>query len=224
MRPSVVAPYFLVVAIIHAAAVATRFDQIAAVLPGGVATAMMVAQFPLLVLSGYFEGRLDYGPQLAGLPLWMRIRSIPVKLAFTFGFIFVATVALQTLHVSIGPIDPTPPLAFSPDKRAMWFAIFTAGMFFPFYLAATSLLVPVLRALTAPARAFAPAIGGVLALVLGAAIGAVVLAIATKTSVPAFVDAVKAGIAMNPPLAATLVLATTLGPLAIGLVRGKNSG
>ena len=219
-----VAPYFLVVAIIHAAAVATRFDQIAAVLPGGVATAMMVAQFPLLLLSGYFEGRLDYGPQSAALPLWMRIRSIPVKLAFTFGFMFVATVVLQTLHVSIGPIDPTPPVELSPDKRAMWFAIFTAGMFFPFYLAATGLLVPVLRVVTAPARAFAPAIGGVVALALGGAIGAVVLALATRTSVPAFVAAAKAGIAMNPPLALALVVATTLGPLSIGLVRGKNSG
>jgi hypothetical protein len=224
VKPATVAPYFLIVAAIHAAAVATRFDQVAAKLPPGVATAVMIAQFPLLLLSGYFEGRLDYGPQLASLPLWMRIKSVPVKLAFTFGFMFIATVVLQTLHVSIGPIDPTPPATFPPQTRAMWFGIFTLGMFFPFYLAATGLLIPVLRVITAPARAFTPVIGGVIALVLGGAIGVIVLALATKTSVPAFVDAVKDGIAMNPPLALGVTLAMTLGPLAIGLVRGNKSG
>jgi|HubBroStandDraft_6_1064221.scaffolds.fasta_scaffold19010_3 hypothetical protein len=223
MTPKAVAPYFTLVAVLHAAAVATRFDQIAAKLPPGVATAVMLSQFPLIVLSGFFEGKLDYGPQPVALPLWMRIRSVPVKLAFTFGFMFVATVVLQTLHISIGPIDPTPPIEFTPEKRAMWFGIFTLGMFFPFYLAATGLLVPILRVITAPARAFAPTIGAILSLAIGAALGLVVFAVATKTSVPAFVDAVKAGIEANAPLAIGVTLALTLGPLAIGLARGDRS-
>ncbi|HEY1547135.1 MAG TPA: hypothetical protein VGG28_04920 [Kofleriaceae bacterium] len=221
MSPNAVAPYFMVVALIHAAAVATRFDALAAKLPAGVATAVMIAQFPLLVLSGFFEGKLDYGPNKVALPLWMRIKSVPVKLAFTFGFMFVATVVLQTLHVSIGPIDPTPPMTMPDSTRAMWFAVFTAGMFFPFYLAATGLLIPVLRVITAPARVFNNAIGGVVALVLGGAIGVVVFALATKTAVPAFVDAIKAGIEANPPLAIAVTLAMTLIPLAIGLVRER---
>jgi hypothetical protein len=221
MSPNAVAPYFVVVALIHAAAVATRFDALAAKLPPGVATAVMIAQFPLLVLSGFFEGKINYGPNPVALPLWMRIKSVPVKLAFTFGFMFVATVVLQTLHVSIGPIDPTPPMSMPDSTRAMWFAVFTAGMFFPFYLAATGLLIPVLRVVTAPARVFNNVIGGIVALLLGGAIGVVVFAVATKTSVPAFVDAVKAGIEANPPLAIAATLAMTLIPLAIGLVRER---
>src|SRR5580698_6265112 len=78
MSPDAVAPYFVVVALIHAAAVATRFDALAAKLPPGVATAVMIAQFPLLLLSGFFEGKLDYGPNKVALPLWMRIKSVPV--------------------------------------------------------------------------------------------------------------------------------------------------
>ena len=112
LAPRTVAPYFLLVALIHAASVATLFDLVAAKVPDAVLLAIMIGQFPLLVLSGYFEGRLDYGPAMDGFPLWMRIRSVPVKLAFTFAFIYIAGVTLQTLHFSIGPIDPTPPLRF----------------------------------------------------------------------------------------------------------------
>jgi hypothetical protein len=216
-----VAPFFLLVALISAAAVASRFDALAAKLPAGVATAIMLTQFPLLMLSGYFEGRIDYGPAPAALPLWMRIKSVPVKLAFTFGFMYLTCVALQTLHISIGPLDPTPPMTFSPDKRALWFAMFTGGMFFPFYLAATGLLIPVLRFLTWPFRALPPAMAGILTLVVGAGVGLFVFAIATKTALPAFVDAVKAGIESNPPVAVAVTLAMTLGPLAIGLVRNR---
>ena len=86
---------------------------------------------------------------------------------------------------------------------------------------ATGLLIPVLRVITAPARVFNNVIGGIVALLLGGAIGVVVFAVATKTSVPAFVDAVKAGIEANPPLAIAATLAMTLIPLAIGLVRER---
>ncbi len=102
-----------------------------------------------------------------------------MKLAFTFGFMYLSCVALQTLHFSIGPIDPTPPLAFPPAQRALWFAMFSAGMFFPFYLAAAGLLIPVLRFVTAPFRALPAMLGGVLALVLGGVIGILVFAVAT---------------------------------------------
>jgi hypothetical protein len=152
MSPRTLAPFFIVVALINAIAVATRFDLLAAKLPAGAPLGVMLAVVPLLVLAGYFEGRLDYGETLAELPLWMRIKSVPVKLAFTFGFIYLTCVALQTWDIKIGPIDPSPPASFPPERRAMWFAIFTGGMFFPFYLAATAILIPGLRGLTWPLR------------------------------------------------------------------------
>ncbi len=130
LEPRTLAPYFALVALLHAAALATRFDLVAAKLPAGAELAIMLSQVPLIVLSGYFEGRLAYGTEASQLPGWMRIHSVPVKLAFTFGFMYLSCVALQTLHFSIGPIDPTPPLAFPPAQRALWFAMFSAGMFF----------------------------------------------------------------------------------------------
>ncbi|HEY6038188.1 MAG TPA: hypothetical protein VIV58_28095, partial [Kofleriaceae bacterium] len=177
LAPRTVAPYFVLAALIHAASVATLFDLVAAKLPPPVPFAIMIGQFPLLVLSGLFEGRLDYGPAMEGFPLWMRIRSVPVKLAFTFAFIYIAGVALQTLHFSIGPLDPTPPLAFPPAQRALWFAMFTAGMFFPFYLAAAGGLIPVLRALTRPLRAVPLVAGALASLLLGGALGIGVFAL-----------------------------------------------
>jgi len=218
LAPRTVAPYFVLVALIHAASVATLFDLVAAKLPAPVPFAIMIGQFPLLVLSGFFEGRLDYGPAMEGFPLWMRIRSVPVKLAFTFAFIYIAGVALQTLHFSIGPLDPTPPLAFPPAQRALWFAMFTAGMFFPFYLAAAGGLIPVLRALTRPLRAVPLVAGAITALILGGALGVGVFALATKTQLVAFVDRIQDAIQTNPALAIGVPLGFTLIPMIVGIV------
>jgi hypothetical protein len=179
--------------------------------------AVMIVQFPLIVLSGYFEGRLDHGAA-ADFPTWMKIRSRPVRLALTFGFVYVACVAMQTWQVALGPIDPTPPLQWPTAQRAAWFAMFTVGMFFPCYLAATALLLPVVRTLTAPLRALPGPIGGVLALALGGAIGIAAFAAVTSTRVAAFVDAIRAAFAASPSLALAITLATTLAPLALGLV------
>lgn len=224
LAPATVAPYFIVVAVIHAVAVATRFDLLAAKLPAALPTAIMIAQFPLIVLSGYFEGRVDHGPSMDGFPLWMRIKSRPVKLAFTFGFIYIACVALQTLHFSIGPINPTPPESFPPAQRALWFAMFTAGMFFPFYLAATSLLIPVLRAITIPLRTLPTLLGGILALAAGGGIGIGVFAVATRTQLPAFVDSIQAAIHASPAVALGVTLGMTFGPMILGWLLGKNDG
>jgi hypothetical protein len=221
LSPATVAPYFVIVALIHAASVATLFDQVAIKLPSGMAEALMIGTFPLLLLSGYFEGRLDYGETMADFPLWMRIKSRPVKLAFTFGFIYIATVSLQTLHFSIGPLDPTPPASFPQAQRAMWFAMFTAGMFFPFYLAATGLLIPILRAITKPLRTLPSAPGAVIALVLGGGLGVLIFALATKTKLTAFIDGVHAWINSDPAIALAVTLGMTFGPMVIGLVLGK---
>lgn len=217
LSPRVVAPYFVLVALIHIAAVATLFDLVAAKIPATARLAIMLGQAPLLVLSGYFEGRLDYGTEGNGMPLWMRIKSVPVKVAFTFAFVYIATVTLQTLHFSIGPLDPTPPLAFPPAQRALWFAMFTAGMFFPFYLAAAGGLIPVLRALTSPFRALPDAVGAILSLIVGGALGIGIFALATKTSIGAFITGIKASIDADPKLSIGVTLAVTLVPTLIGL-------
>jgi len=216
--PRTVAPYFILVALIHAASVATRFDLVAAKVPAAVQLAIMIGQAPLLVLSGYFEGRLAYGTEGSGLPRWMRIRSAPVKLAFTFAFVYIATVTLQTLHFKIGPIDPTPPLAFPPTQRALWFAMFTAGMFFPFYLAAAGGLIPVLRALTRPLHVLPEAVGAIVALGLGGALGVGIFALATKTSLGTFVDRLHAAVEADPQLSVGVTLGVTLVPTLLGLV------
>jgi hypothetical protein len=223
LSPESVAPYFVLVALLHAAAVATRFDLVAAKIPEAGRLAIMLSQFPLIVLSGYFEGRLDYGPTMESFPLWMRIRSKPVKLAFTFGFMYVACVILQTLHFSIGPIDPTPPLSFPPAQRAMWFAMFSAGMFFPFYLAATGILIPILRALTKPLRALPLAVGALIALGLGVVAGVVIDALATKTKLTAFVDMVHDAINTNPMLLLGVTLGMIFIPMLIGVVLEKKT-
>jgi len=220
LQPRRVAPYFIVVALIHLASVATRFDVVAAKV-GDVALALMIAQFPLLLLSGYFEGRIDYGPSMDGFPLWMRIKSRPVKLAFTFAFIYLTCVAAQTWHVSIGPLDPTPPDSFPQTQRALWFAMFTAGMFFPFYLAATSLLIPLLRVITRPLRALPAIAGALLALVVGGGLGLLVFAAVTSTQLGAFVESIQAWIKSDPAIAIAVTLGVTLGPMVVGMLLGR---
>src|SRR3569832_3007583 len=115
----------------------------------------------------------------------------PLRIRIQRGKPSIAGVTLQTPHFSIGPLDPTPPLAFPPAQRALWFAMFTAGMFFPFYLAAAGGLIPVLRVLTRPLRAVPLVAGAITALVLGGVLGIGVFALATRTPVVAFIDRIQ---------------------------------
>lgn len=216
LNPRTLAPYFVLAGLMHVAAVASRFDVLAAKLPQGAPLAIMLAQFPLLFLSGYFEGRLDYGDQMKSLPLWMRIDSKAVKFAFTFGFMYLVVVAAQTWDVSIGPVDPTPPLSFPTAQRAMWFAMFTLGFAMIFFMAAASILIPLMRVLTYPLRLLPAFVGALFAVAIGAGIGVVVLAAVQSAKIGAFVAGVKAEIAARPALMVGVLLATTLGPLLVG--------
>lgn len=222
MPPSAFAPYFLLAALVHLAGIATRFDALAAKLPPVVGPALMVAQFPLLLLSGYFESRIEYEETSADFPLWMKIKSKPVKLAFTFAFIFIALVPLQTWDVSIGPLDPTPPLSFPLQQRALWFGMFTVGMFFPFYLAATGALVPVLRIVTWPLRLLPPVVAGLLALVAGGGLGVVVLALVSSQRVGAFVGQIRDAYRANPAIGLVVSALALVVPYLIGLIRGRD--
>jgi hypothetical protein len=170
------------------------------------------------MLSGYFEGRIDYGDQRKSMPMWMRIDSKAVKLAFTFGFMYLVVVAAQTWDVRIGPIDPSPPLSFPTAQRAMWFAMFTLGFAMLFFMAAASFLIPVLRLLTYPLRLLPLVVGAALALAIGAGLGVVVLSAVQSQEIAAFVKSVKGAIRADPALMVGVILATTLGPLLLGVV------
>ncbi|HTL37977.1 MAG TPA: hypothetical protein VL326_32825 [Kofleriaceae bacterium] len=222
MSPRKLAPFFVLIALINVAAVATRFDLVAAKLPAGVPVGIMLAVLPLLFVAGYFEGRLEYEKTLDSLPLWMRIKSVPVKLAFTFGFIYLACVVFQTWKLSIGPLNPTPPASFPAQTRAMWFAMFTAGMFFPFYLAAAGALIPVLRALTAPLRKLPDLAGGLVAIIVGGGLGLVVMAALQSVAIGDFITGIQATIAAKPALSIGITLATTLGPLLVGAILDRD--
>ena len=209
LNPRTLAPYFVLAGLVHAAAVATRFDVLAAKLPAGAPLAIMLAQFPLLLLSGYFEGRLDYGERMKSMPLWLRINSEAVKFAFTFGFMYLVVVAAQTWDVSIGPVDPTPPLSFPTAQRALWFAML-------FFMVAASVLIPVLRLVTYPLRLLPTLLGSVLALAVGGGLGVVVLAAVQSTKLTAFVSGIKATVRADPAIMIGVTLAATLVPLLLG--------
>jgi len=221
LNPRTLAPYFVLAGLVHAAAVATRFDVLAAKLPTGAPLAIMLAQFPLLLLSGYFEGRLDYGERMKSMPLWLRIDSGPVKFAFTFGFMYLVVVAAQTWDVSIGPVDPTPPLSFPTTQRALWFAMFTLGFALLFFMVAASVLIPVLRVVTYPLRRLPTLVGSVLALAVGGGLGLLVLAGVQSTKLAAFITGVKATIRSDPAIMIGVTLAATLGPLLLGALLAR---
>ncbi len=224
MKPSTLAPLFVLTALFHAASVASRFDVVAEQIPASVSAAILFAQLPLLLVEGYFEGRLDYGAGVG--PTWMRIKSQPVKVAFTFGFLYLVTVVMQTWDISLGPIDPTPPKVWPMAQRAGWFAMFTAGMFFPNYLAAASTLIPALRTITAPLRKLPTIAAVTIASVVGVAAGYGAVILIASAKVGEKIGAAQAlwtSLQENPTIALPLALALTWVPILFGLVIDRRS-
>jgi hypothetical protein len=219
LNPKTLAPLFILTALLHAASVATRFDVVLAELPAGLASAIIFAQLPLLLVEGYFEGRLDYGPNQIG-PVWMRIKSQPVKVAFTFAFVFLVIVVLQTWSISIGPIDPTPPKEWAVEQRAGWFAMFTVGMFFPNYLAASSTLIPALRVITAPLRKLPTAVAVIIASVVGLGAGWGLVEVLGSADLGKGATAWKA-LKENPTTALPVALAIVWVPILLGMVLSR---
>jgi hypothetical protein len=220
LTPRQAAPLFWLTALVHAASVASRFDELP--VPADVEAAILLAQFPLLFVAGWFESRIDYGPTMEDFPLWMRIRSVPVKLSFTFAFIYLSCVSLQALDVGIGPIDPTPPEVWGTGQRAAWFAMFTAGMFFPFYLAASGGLIPVLRALGKPLRGL-PVVVAVpiyTAVGLGAGFG-VAQALGPAGERIGTINDALAKLKENPAIAVGITLAMVWIPILVGWLLEK---
>lgn len=220
LRPEKLGPFFALTALLHVVAVASRFGDVATHLPAGVAEALFLAQMPLLFVEGYFEGRLDYGDERANMPGWMRITSRPVKLSFTFAFVYLAIVVLQTWDISIGPIDPTPPESFPASQRAMWFGIMTVGMFFPNYLAASGLLIPFLRGVTTPLRMLPTLVGLPIAIALGGAAGFALLSLFASATVGEGFDTMNA-VLEEPAIALGVTLAMVLVPILLERVLEK---
>jgi len=218
LRPGALAPYFLFAALVHAAAVVSRCDVVAAKLPAEAATLILAAQLPLILLSGYLEGRLDYGRQMDDFPLWMRIRSAPVKLAFTFAFIYLTLVPLQVWNVSLGPIDPTPPAHWPEAQRVGWFLMFTFVMFFPFYLAACGALIPVLRTITAPLRKLPTIVGVVIALAVGAAAGVGAVHVMASKQIGGGLKAIQGALSSDPLVGVVILIVFTVIPAVVGAV------
>lgn len=219
MKPRTLAPFFVLTALFHAASVASRFDLLAAKIPASVQAAVLFAQLPLLLVEGYFEGRIDYGPGVG--PTWMRIKSQPVKVAFTFAFLYLVTVIMQTWNWSLGPIDPTPPKEWPDIRRAEWFAMFTAGMFFPNYLAAASTIIPALRTITAPLRKLPSIVAVIIASLVGVAAGYGVVVILSSAPVGERVTSAQAlwqSLQENPTIALPLALALVWIPILFELV------
>jgi hypothetical protein len=214
--PRAAAPYFVVAALIHLIAIATRFDELARRIPESATYGLMLAQFPVLLLSGFFEGRLDHGD--SDLPAWMTIKSRPVKLAFTFACIYVCVIAFQTWDIQVGPMSAEPPKEWPTGQRAGWFAMFTVGFSFAFYLIAAKALIPALRFVTRPLHRLPPPVGALIALVIGGALGVLVLALVTSSAIGAFMASTKAAIEQDPALAIGVLVASSLGPAMLGLL------
>jgi hypothetical protein len=219
LEPRRLAPLFCVTALLHLGALLSRFSEAARLLPAGAAEAVLLAHAPLLLLEGYLEGQLDYGETRAGMPLWMRITSRPVKLSFTFAFTYLAVVVLQTWDISIGPIDPSPPAAWPLQQRAFWFGVMSVGMFFPNYLAATAILIPLLRVLTAPLRRLPRGVALPLLAVLGAALGVGLVFLVGSSLVGGQIGAVQQAIKARPALAIGITLGLVLVPVVLELAR-----
>lgn len=215
------APLFAVTALLHAAALASRFGDIAELLPDGVAGAVFLAHLPLLLIEGFFEGQLDYGEEREGMPLWMRINSRPVKISFTLAFTYLAVVILQTWDISIGPVDPSPPAEWPLSQRGMWFAIMSVGMFFPNYLATTTLLIPVLRVISKPLRPLPAAVALPILAAVGSGLGYGALTLLSSADLGDGIDAVQQTIQQRPLLAVGVIVGLVLIPILVGALRNR---
>ncbi len=206
--------FFVGAGLLHVCAVASRFDVTHSLVPPLVDLALVVAHVPLVLIEGLLLLHLA-GDGVEGKRVsWVQIRSGSGRVALTFGFTFLGIVLLQAWDLEIGPIDPTPPESFPLATRARYFATMTVAMFFPNFLAATSFVLPIVRALTFPwTRPLSPLSLFSSASVLGAigiagGFGLVVLLLEGR--VGALVASAQGAIYEGPALAIAVALLTTV--------------
>lgn len=221
LSPRIMAPFFWITGLFHLAAVISRFPDLALLLPAGLSTAILVAHLPLILVEGYFEGRLDYGPKVVQLPLWMRIDSRAVKLTFTFAFVYLCVVVFQTWDINLGPVDFSPPAEWPLAQRAGWFALFTVGFAFPNYLAAMGFFLPALRVITAPLRSLPALISVLLLVAFGGAVAWFGLEHVPFPEISAHVAAWKARFEADPYLSTLITVGVPLIFGALAAIFGK---
>ncbi len=223
VRPLVLAPLFVVTALLHAVAIASRFPDAAQLLPPELAPTILLLTFPLLMLEGYAEGRIDYGGSSVDLPLWMKIDSRPVRWSFTLAFTYLGVVALQTWELSIGPLDPTPPEGAPLAMRAQYFGMMTLVMWFPNYLAASSVFIPALRIVTAPFRRLPTLVSLLLLPLVGFAIGEGVLYLLDDLGGASLYAGAQQAIKDDPALTIGALIGGMLLPSLLALARPSAS-
>lgn len=156
--PARLAPLYWLTTLVHAGSVVTRFDKLNQALPPKVNAAILFVQFPLLLIVGWYEGKIDLGPyDNQDMPLWIRIKPWSLKTSIAMAFAFLCIVITQTWHIGVGPMDPTPPDVWPQAMRLGWFLMFTLGFTGIFMIAAPSAVIPPLRIVTQPFR-WAPSI------------------------------------------------------------------
>lgn len=210
--------FFGATALLHAAAIVSRFDEIE--VPLLVEACLVLAHVPLLLVEAVFVGRL-VTESAVKLPLWMRIPSKPARISITLAFTFLSIVLFQHWDVSLGPIDPSPPEEWATEQRAMFFAIMSFGMFFPNYLAASGLVLPAMRAITKPFERLPIFVTVVGVAILGTALGVALVALLASETVGSEIYAVQDTIWSSPALALTVTLAFVLVPAIIGMVTSR---
>lgn len=213
LKPGAADPLFVLIALVFASAVASRFDHLTAQIPDHLHVALLFSAFPLLLVTGYYEGRIDHGAP--GFPLWMRIQSRPLKWALTLGFTYLTILLVQTLGWEFGPFDPSPPLEWPLATRAAWFAMFSFGMFFANYLATAEVLIPVLRLLTWPARRLPPPLAVVLVISLGLGLGTLALQLTSSADNESSLVARARSLLADPARGAILTVVLTTVPVLL---------
>jgi hypothetical protein len=209
-----VAPLFVLLTLVFAAAVLSRFDGFAGQIPGQVHGAMLAASFPLLLIAAAVERRVAYDSSKT-MPLWMQIDSRPIKYTFTLALTYLGIVALQVFEVELGVIDPSPPESFPQQQRLLWFLGFSFGMSFANYLVAAGVLIPALRLITAPFSRLPGVIGLPLVALLGLGLGWLSLgALARAEDVRAITGYVEA-LKEQPMVAIAVAVALVVGPIVI---------
>jgi hypothetical protein len=221
--PPGLVPFFALTTLLHGAAVLSRFDGFAVALPPVVHAALLCGQLPLLLLEALFVDRLLAAGRGPKVPTWMRIPAGPIRWSLALALTYLGLFTLQTWDLSLGGVDPTPPAIWPPAQRLAWFSGFALLMTFPAYLAATTTLLPILRALLWPLRALPAGLAVLLAIALGGGVGLLALCLVDvhESSLFATLAGIQAAVTADP---AGALLITFAGPAvggAFGLVRER---
>lgn len=218
MSPQSVRPLFLLFALLHALGIASRFDALGETILPGSSPAMLILQVTLLFCAGFFEASVRYGDTVSSLPLWMRIRSKPIKLAFALVMTYLSIVVLQTWDVQMGPFNPSPPASWPAAQRLQWFGVMTFGALFPSYMLAAGTLIPALRVVAKLPQRLPFLLGLLLMALLGLGAGYALEFLVASRALAADIASGQRLVAQNIGVRLALIGAGLLLPVMLGLL------